>query len=120
MFRNGKSLSNNLEKIISETLEAVTSDNIRSFLKTITSTPHLAASEQDSFLTKWISDKWKEFGFDIVKLESYDLLLSFPDRENPNKIYLKDEQGRVQFTSKHKEDVHFAFIYPFELYLIIF
>ena len=105
MFRNGKSLSNNLEKIISETLEAVTSDNIRSFLKTITSTPHLAASEQDSFLTKWISDKWTEFGFDNVKLERYDLLLSFPDRENPNKIYLKDDQGRVQFTSKHKEDV---------------
>ena len=105
LFRNGKSLSNNLEKLFSETLEAVDSGNIRSFLKTITSTPHLAASEQDNILTKWIFDKWTEFGIDNVNLERYDLLMSFPDRENPNKIYLKDDQDRVQFTSRHKEDV---------------
>ena len=105
LFRNGKSLSNNLESLFSETLESVDSDNIRSFLKTITSTPHLAASEQDNILTKWIFDKWTEFGVDNVNLERYDLLMSFPDRENPNKIYLKDDQGRVQFTSRHKEDV---------------
>ena len=104
--RRGKSTNDdNLEHLISEILEAVDSENIRSFLKTLTSTPHLAASEQDSILTKWIVNKWNEFGIDNVHLERYDMLLSFPDRENPNKIYLKDDQGRVQFTSRHQEDV---------------
>ena len=120
--RNGKSTSDNLEELFSEILQSVESDNIRSYLKTITSAPHIAASEQDSFLTKWISDKWKEFGFDHVNLEQYNLLLSYPDPENPNKIYLKDDQSRVQFTSKHKEDVlraedqHPDFIHAFNAF----
>ena len=111
-----------MEELFSEILQSVESDNIRSYLKTITSAPHIAASEQDSFLTKWISDKWKEFGFDHVNLERYNLLLSYPDPENPNKIYLKDDRGSVQFTSKHKEDVlraedqHPDFIHAFNAF----
>ena len=121
-FRNGKRLSESFEELISDTLEAVESDNIRSYLKTITSAPHIAASEQDSFLTKWIADKWRKFGFDHVNLERYNLLLSYPDPENPNKIYIKDDRGRVQVTSKHKEDVlraedeHPDFIHAFNAF----
>ena len=70
-------------------------------------------------MTNWIKSKWEEFGFDKVQLDTYDFLLSFPDQENPNKIYLKDENDVVQFTSKHKEDVlrqeddHPKFIHAF-------
>ena len=111
-----------LENLFSEILEAVESANIRSFLKTITSAPHIAASKQDYSLTKWIFRKWKEFGFDHVNLERYNFLLSFPDPKNPNKIFVKDERGRVQFTSKHKEDVlrpgdeHPDFIHAFNAF----
>ena len=111
-----------MEKLLSEILESVDSDNIRSYLKIITSAPHIAASEQDSFLTKWISDKWREFGLDHVNLERYNLLLSYPDHENPNKIYINDSEGRVQFTSRHKEDVlraedeHPDFIHAFNAF----
>ena len=75
-----------------------------------------------SFLTKWISNKWKEFGLDKVYLEQYNFLLSYPDPQNPNKIYLKDDRGNVQFTSKHKEDVlraedeHPDFIHAFNAF----
>ena len=111
-----------MEELISEILESVESDNIRSYLKIITSAPHIAASEQDSFLTKWIAEKWREFGLDHVNLERYNLLLSYPDPENPNKIYINDAEGRVQFTSRHKEDVlraedeHPDFIHAFNAF----
>ena len=120
--RSSNSIQNSLEELISDTLATVEADNIRSYLKTITSAPHIAASEQDSFLTKWISDKWREFGLDHVNLERYNLLLSYPDPQNPNKIYLKDDRGRVQFTSRHKEDVlraedeHPDFIHAFNAF----
>lgn len=57
------------------------------------------------FLTNWIKNEWISFGFDQVNLDSYNFLLSYPDKNNPNKIFLLDETGNVRFTSKHKEDV---------------
>ena len=50
------------------------------------------------------------------------MLLSFPDRENPNKVYLKDDKGMVQFTSRHQEEVirpedeHPDFIHAFNAF----
>ena len=76
----------------------------------------------DSFLTNWVRDKWLEYGFDEVTLDTYNFLLSYPDQTNPNKIYLKDENDVVQFTSKHKEDVlraedeHPDFIHAFNAF----
>ena len=58
-----------------------------------------------SFLTNWIQQKWIDFGFDSVSLSPYQFLLSYPRPDQPNKIYLYDSSGNVQFTSKHKEDV---------------
>ena len=57
------------------------------------------------FLTNWIKEKWLSFGFDSVTLSPYEFLLSYPNPEQPNKIYLYDQEGNVRFTSKHKEDV---------------
>ena len=45
------------------------------------------------------------FGFDSVTLSPYENLLSYPNPDQPNKIYLHDQAGNVMFTSKHKEDV---------------
>ena len=50
-------------------------------------------------------DKWTEFGLDSVSLDTYNFLLSFPDSDSPNKVHLLDSDGKVRFTSKHKEDV---------------
>ena len=46
-----------------------------------------------------------DFGFDSVTLSPYQFLLSYPNPEKPNKIYLYDGEGNIKFTSKHKEDV---------------
>ena len=46
-----------------------------------------------------------DFGFDSVLFSPYQFLLSYPNPEQPNKIYLYDGEGNIKFTSKHKEDV---------------
>ena len=52
-----------------------------------------------------MADEWRGNGFTDVQLDTYSFLLSYPNHTNPNKIYLKDENDLIKFTSKHKEDV---------------
>ena len=74
------------------------------------------------FLTNWIKQKWLEFGFDSVSLSPYQLLLSYPRPDQPNKVYLHDSSGNIKFTSKHQEDVlrpedeHENFIHAFNAF----
>eukprot|EP00092_Neocalanus_flemingeri_P089241 GFUD01112903.1.p1 GENE.GFUD01112903.1~~GFUD01112903.1.p1 ORF type:complete len:755 (-),score=192.43 GFUD01112903.1:119-2383(-) len=110
------------KQFVSDVLDKVDGQSLRQFLKTLTEEPHIAASKRDSFLTKWIKEKWMEFGFDSVSLSPYQFLLSYPIPDQPNKIYLYDSSGSVQFTSKHKEDVlrpedeHENFIHAFNAF----
>ena len=46
------------------------------------------------WLTAWIKQKWEEFGLDRVTLSSYNFLISHPDVEQPNKIFLYDSDNR--------------------------
>jgi len=93
------------KEFVAEVINKVNSENLRSFLKTLTKKPHIAASERDRFLTEWIKKKWEEFGLDSVSLSTYDFLFSYPNQTNPNKIYLYDDQNNTVFTSNHKEKV---------------
>ena len=69
-----------------------------------------------------MKDRWTEFGLDSVSLATYEYLLSYPDADNPNKIYIYDQDNVKQFESKHKEDVlrpedaHENFIHAFNAY----
>jgi len=110
------------KEFVSDVIKKVDSQSLRQFLKTLTEEPHIAASERDRFLTNWIKQKWTEYGFDSVSLSPYQFLLSYPRPDQPNKIYLHDSTGKVQFTSKHKEDVlrpedeHEQFIHAFNAF----
>ena len=111
-----------MERVILETMREVESERIRSYLQELSSSPHLAAGPRDRQLASWIKETWLGFGLDSVSLQSYNFLLSYPDSENPNKIYLLDEAGEVRFTSKHQEDVlrpedeHKNFIHAFNAF----
>jgi len=110
------------KEFVTNVLGKVDSDNLREFLKVLTEEPHIAASDRDRFLTNWIKQKWIEFGLDSVSLSPYEFLLSYPKSDQPNKVYLYDSSGQVQFTSKHKEDVlrpedeHENFIHAFNAF----
>ena len=111
-----------VERRIQEALREVESQSIRSYLQELSASPHLAAGPRDRQLAHWIKETWLGFGLDSVSLQSYNFLLSYPDSEKPNKIYLLDGAGEVRFTSRHQEEVlrpedeHQDFIHAFNAF----
>merc|ERR1711962_907552 len=110
------------KEFIKSVLDKVEPDRVRSYLEELSKEPHIAASRRDRELRDWIVSQWKDVGIDTVSLVEYDILLAYPNSSNPNKIYLMNEAGEVQFTSRHKEDVlrkeddHPEFIHAFNAY----
>ena len=66
--------------MIAEILEEVDSDHIRSYLKELTSEPHIAGHRRDDELTQWIKKTWEDNGLDYVELATYDFYLSWPNK----------------------------------------
>ncbi len=60
--------------------------------------PHLAGSQQNLDLAKQIRAEWMEFGLDSVELVPYDVLLSYPNKTNPNYISIVDHRGNEVHT----------------------
>ena len=88
---------------VESALAKVDTDSLRNYLKVLTSQPHIAGQARDTELTNWIKKSWEDNGLDEVKLTQYDFYLSWPNRTYPNKVHLLDGDGRVQFTTEHKE-----------------
>lgn len=55
--------------------------------------PHLAGTEQNLKYAEQIQKEWQEFGLDSVELVPYDVLLSYPNKSQPNYISVVDELG---------------------------
>ena len=95
---------------------------MREYHEFLTKEPHIAALKRDKRLVEWMVDEWKASGLDNVELATYDMYLSWPNQSDPNKIWLKDENGEVKFESKHKEvelregDDHKDFVHAFNGY----
>ncbi|XP_074651751.1 N-acetylated-alpha-linked acidic dipeptidase 2-like isoform X2 [Tubulanus polymorphus] len=86
-------------------LKEINSEKIRQNLKEFTLHPHLAGTEGSKELAERIRDIWTEYGFDHVKLQPYDVLLSYPNTSQPNTVVLYDGTGRAKFTSQLAEKV---------------
>jgi len=92
-------------EFVNSALEEVDRESLRGYLKELSKEPHIAAGRRDKELVKWMKDQWESAGIETVSLDSYDLLLSYPNSSKPNKVYLLNAEGEVEFTSRHKEDV---------------
>jgi hypothetical protein len=66
--------------LVKEALENVNSDNLRSYLKTLTKEPHIAGQKRDNELIEWIRQSWLDMGLDRVELAEYDFYLSWPNQ----------------------------------------
>ena len=75
-------------------------DSIRGFLQELSSEPHIAGSDRDMALAQWVEERFREFGVNVTQFDRYNVLLSYPDKENPNVIQLLDELDEVKFTSR--------------------
>lgn len=58
-----------------------------------TQRPHLAGTKENLYLAQQVQAEWKEFGLDSVQLVHYDVLLSYPDENQPNYVSVIDEHG---------------------------
>lgn len=62
-------------------------------LRKFTRLPHLAGTEQNLKYAEQIKKEWQEFGLDSVELVPYDVLLSYPNKTQPNYISIVDSVG---------------------------
>lgn len=75
----------------------------------MTSVPHLAGTAQDKEQAEMLRVKFLEFGLDQAFLDSYNVLLSYPDMSDakiPNKIYLKNSTHTIYSTSGVQKPLH--------------
>lgn len=54
----------------------------------LSSVPHLAGTPQDLEQAEWVRDRFLEAGLDETKIVPYEVLLSYPKKESPNKVCL--------------------------------
>ncbi|XP_036049104.1 N-acetylated-alpha-linked acidic dipeptidase 2 [Onychomys torridus] len=84
-------------------LSEMKAENIRSFLRSFTTFPHLAGTQQNLLLAKKIQTQWKKFGLDSASLVHYDVLLSYPNETNANYVSIVDEHGVEIFKTSYFE-----------------
>ncbi|KAB7496033.1 putative zinc metalloprotease TRE2 [Armadillidium nasatum] len=107
--------------MINEMINRFDRDNIRETLRYLSEKPHIAASPRDNELAEYVRTKFEEAGFDSSKLVPYNIYLSKPNPENPNKITL-DMNGETIFESHfkevpiHEDDDDPDFIHAFNAY----
>lgn len=89
----GNSVPSNIVSDIDPTITSqmraeVSAQEIRANLESYTRMPHVGGQEGSHILADEIEAKWREFGMDLVEQTTYNVLLSYPDEDNPNLIKL--------------------------------
>ena len=74
------------KEFIDSVLSDINEDKLRGFLQELSREPHIAAARRDRELVKWMKESWEEAGVETVSLATYDILLSYPNPEKPNKV----------------------------------
>ncbi|XP_041467594.1 putative N-acetylated-alpha-linked acidic dipeptidase [Lytechinus variegatus] len=109
------------EKISRMMIDECKAENIEQNLRELSSRPHLAGTPAEKENAEMLVNLWTEYGFDSVRLLSYDVLLAYPDPDNPNKVMITDN-GEVNFTTAlheeilRPEDDHPDVVPPFNAY----
>lgn len=56
------------------------------FCRNYTSRPRMSGTSGGYELVQILYNSWKSFGIDEVKVAPYDVLMSYPNRTNPNRV----------------------------------
>ena len=77
-------------------IQKISANQIRSNLQHLTEKPHIAGSDRDEvYLADFITQRFGEMKLS-VETHEFELLLSFPDRENKNYVGILDEFGNIK------------------------
>ncbi|XP_041037770.1 aminopeptidase NAALADL1 [Carcharodon carcharias] len=93
------------ESLIQRFMGEVDNKRIEDNLRELSKKPHMATTKGDIDLVNLMLDRWqnKETGLDEAKKVTYDVLLDFPDKNNPNRVTVVAPNGTVLFKSRIKE-----------------
>ncbi|CAF0877194.1 unnamed protein product [Brachionus calyciflorus] len=78
------------EKLTDFLQSQISTEEIKSHLKYLSSFAHLAATEGGKQSAEYVYQKWKKQGLENVQLIDYDVYLDYPDETKYNKIEIKD------------------------------
>ncbi|XP_030854933.1 N-acetylated-alpha-linked acidic dipeptidase 2 isoform X2 [Strongylocentrotus purpuratus] len=91
------------QKISKLLIDELKADNIKENLRYLTSRPHLAGTPADKENAEWVKDRWIEQGLDSANVIPYKVLLSYPNVDKPNYVYILNGNGSVYFQSAREE-----------------
>ncbi|XP_032735312.1 aminopeptidase NAALADL1 [Lontra canadensis] len=100
------SVSQDLDLEILETvMQQLDASRIRENLRKLSREPHLASSPQDEALVQLLLQRWQdpESGLDAAEAPAYEVLLSFPSQEQPNRVAVVSPTGSVVFSCRQSE-----------------
>lgn len=81
----------------------VSSDIIRGYLEHITQYDHIAGTEGDYALARWVEGMFIKAGLEQVWTDEYYVYLNYP-KENGRAVEILDEDGTVKWQAKIEED----------------
>ena len=79
-----QSIQADIKKIINRLDKEKIKDNLRLYA----SSPRMSGTPGGNELVQILEQSWKQAGIDSVKVTPYDVLMSYPNSTNPNKIQL--------------------------------
>ncbi|CAK7308383.1 Aminopeptidase NAALADL1 [Vulpes lagopus] len=92
-------------EILESIMQQLDARRIRENLRELSREPHLASSPQDEALVQLLLQRWRdpESGLDSAEASTYKVLLSFPSREQPNRVAVVSPTGNVLFSCRQSE-----------------
>ena len=82
----------------------------------------MAGTAGEMVLAQQLYDMWKAQGLDYVTMDTYDILLSYPNRSDPNFVFLYDDNHTEVYRTQREEKIldadqnHTDVIPPFNAY----
>ncbi|CAM2718148.1 unnamed protein product [Rotaria socialis] len=86
-------------------IRSIQAENIEANLKDLTSRPHIAGLPEDLESAQVIEERWKRDGLQVTK-PRYNVLLSYPDDNRPNRVILTNGDGTIIIQTEGVEKVY--------------
>lgn len=96
------------ESIIKKFLAELDTNEIKENLRELTKVPHMATTPGDEATVAFMLKRWQDpkTGLDSAWREDYKVYLSFPNKDNPNKVSVVDPENQVLFTAREREKAY--------------
>ncbi|XP_019501105.1 PREDICTED: N-acetylated-alpha-linked acidic dipeptidase-like protein [Hipposideros armiger] len=93
-------------EILEAVMKQLDASRIRENLRELSREPHLASSPRDEALVQLLLQRWSdpESGLDSAKASTYEVLLSFPSQEQPNRVAIVGPTGDILYSCRQSEE----------------